>query len=129
MAAFEGPGQGTVLEDQGVTMTPDWHGPVSTVLDASALEDVVLLGVSLGGCLAVRAASFEPRVTRVIAFDAMTDFLACMLRQLPPTGARIMRPRVRIKARWIVNRVARSIARRRPVVDWGLGQAMHVFGC
>ena len=128
VVAFEGPGQGTVLEDQGLTMTPEWHGPVSAVLDAFALEDVALLGISLGGCLAVRAAAFEPRVTRVIAFDAMTDFFACMLRQLPPTGARIMRTLVRVKARRIVNRVARTIARRRPVVDWGLGQAMHVFG-
>ena len=96
---------------------------------AFALDEVVLLGISLGGCLAVRAAALEPRVTRVIAFDAMTDFLACMLSQLPPSGASIMRTLVRIEARWIVNRVARFIARRRPVVDWGLGQAMHVFGC
>ena len=67
VVAFEGPGQGTVLEDQRVTMTPAWHGPVSAVLDAVALDDVVLLGISLGGCLATRAAAFEPRVTRVIS--------------------------------------------------------------
>jgi len=128
VVAFECPGQGTVLGDQGVTMTPDWHGPVGAVLDAFALEDVVLLGISLSGCLAVRAAAFEPRVTRVIAFDAMTDFFACMLRQLPSTGACFVQTLVRAQARWIVNRVARTMARRRPVVDWGLGQAMNVFG-
>lgn len=129
VVAFEGPGQGAVLEDQRVTMTADWHGPVSAVLDAFALDDVALLGISLGGCLAIRAAAFEPRVSRVIAFDAMTDFLACMMRQLPPAGAGVLQRLVRMRAGWIVNQVARAAARRQPVVDWGLRQAMHVFGC
>ena len=55
--AFEGPGQGAVLEDQRMTMTPEWHGPVAAVLDAFALDDVTLVGISLGGCLAIRAAA------------------------------------------------------------------------
>ena len=33
MVAFDGPGQGAVLEDQHVPMTADWHGPVAAVLD------------------------------------------------------------------------------------------------
>ena len=32
-------------------------------------------------------------------------------------------------ARWIGNRVTQAVARRRPVVAWGLKQAQHVFGC
>ena len=129
VVAFEGPGQGAVLEDQHVTMTSEWHGPVGAVLDAFALDDVTLVGISLGGCLAMRAAAFEPRVTRVIAFDAMTDFFACMLRQLPRAGAGVVQGLVMTRARWIVNRAAQAAALRRPVVDWGLRQAMHVFGC
>lgn len=87
------------------------------------------MGISLGGCLAIRAAAFELRVTRVIAFDAMTDFLACMMRQLPPAGAGVLQRVVRMRARWFVNQLARAAAWRRPVADWGLRQAMHVFGC
>jgi alpha-beta hydrolase superfamily lysophospholipase len=128
VVAFDGPGQGGMLEDQHVPMTADWHRPVTAVLTALGLDDVTLIGVSLGGCLVIRAAAFEPRVTRVIAFDAMTDFFACMLRQPPPTGAWAMRTLVRVQARWIVNRFAQTVAQRQPVVDWGLGQAMHVFG-
>ena len=59
----------------------------------------------------------------------MTDFLACMMRQLPPAGAGVLQTLVRMRARWIVNQAARAAARRRSVVDWGLRQAMHVFGC
>jgi alpha-beta hydrolase superfamily lysophospholipase len=64
---FEGPGQGSVLEEQHAPLTRDWHRPVAAVLDAFRLDDVTLVGISLGGCLAVRAAAFEPRVRRVAA--------------------------------------------------------------
>jgi hypothetical protein len=33
----------------------------------------------MGGCLAIRAASLEPRVQRVIAFDVMLDFFKCVI--------------------------------------------------
>ena len=75
--AFEGPGQVEVLEEGRRSMTPHWHKPVRAVLDGYGLDEVTLLGISLGGCLAIRAAAFERRVKRVIAFDAMTDLLAC----------------------------------------------------
>ena len=36
---------------------------------------------------------------------------------------------VRMRARWVANQVTRAAAQRGAVVDWGLKQAMHVFGC
>ncbi len=75
IVAFEGPGQGSVLEDVGLPMTPDWHLPVRAVLDHLGLANITLVGVSLGGCLAIRAAAHEPRAARVVAFDVLTDFL------------------------------------------------------
>jgi len=32
-------------------LTADWHRPVAAVLDYFGLDDVTLLGFSLGGCL------------------------------------------------------------------------------
>jgi pimeloyl-ACP methyl ester carboxylesterase len=66
---FEGPGQGGALRNHGLTMTHEWEKPVAAVLDFFHLTDVTLIGVSLGGYLAPRAAAFEPRIARVIAFD------------------------------------------------------------
>ena len=31
VVAFEGPGQGTVLEEQGAPLMPEWHRPVTAV--------------------------------------------------------------------------------------------------
>ena len=50
-------------------MSPEWEKPVKTVLDFFRRDAVTLMGFSLGGGLVIRAAAFEPRVRRVIAYD------------------------------------------------------------
>ena len=82
---FDGPGQGTVL-DAGTPMTPDWHRPVAAVLDYFGLSGVTLLGFSLGGCLGLRAAAREPRISRVVAWDVLTDFFEGVTTSLAAAG-------------------------------------------
>jgi len=129
VVAFEGPGQGAVLEDQHAPMIADWHRPVGAVLDAFGLDDVTLVGISLGGCLALRAAAFEPRVRRVVAFDVLFDFFDCMTRQQPRSVAAFARAALAIGADRALDRGLRFRARSQPVVEWGLNRAMQVFGC
>ena len=83
--AFDGPGQGTVL-DAGTPMTPDWHLPVAAILDYFGLSQVTLVGVSLGGCLVIRAAAREPRVARAVAFDVCTDFFQVTTKAFAAAG-------------------------------------------
>lgn len=73
---YEGPGQGSVLRDQGLTFIADWEKPNSAVLDTFLAnhpkpEKIVLLGESLGGYLAPRAVAFDSRIDGVIAYDAI----------------------------------------------------------
>ena len=82
---FDGPGQGTAL-DAGIPMTPDWHQPVSAVLDHFKLTDSTLMGFSLGGSLVVRAAAYEPRISRVLAMDICTDLFEASTRGFAATG-------------------------------------------
>ena len=67
VVAFEGPGQGGALNDSGLHMSADWHKPVKAILDYFKLVRVTHIGLSMGGCLAIRAAAFEDRVERVVA--------------------------------------------------------------
>jgi pimeloyl-ACP methyl ester carboxylesterase len=66
---FDGPGQGAALRRCNLTMTHEWEKPVAAVLDHFDRADVTLVGLSLGGYLAPRAAAFEERITRLVAFD------------------------------------------------------------
>nr|WP_220084754.1 alpha/beta fold hydrolase [Paenibacillus dendritiformis] len=73
---FEGPGQGETLK-KGLTFEPYWEKPVSAILDYFKLEDVCLLGVSWGGYLALRAAAFERRIAKAVAYDVLYDGFDC----------------------------------------------------
>lgn len=126
--AFEGPGQGSALNDAGLPMTPDWHKPVKAVLDYFGLDQVTLAGLSLGGCLVLRAAAQEPRVKRVIAFDILTDFFDVILRQVNPLLRALIKTQLHLRAAPIVNAIVEGAAGKSPVAEWGMQHGMHVTG-
>ncbi|WP_310528891.1 alpha/beta fold hydrolase, partial [Nocardioides sp.] len=128
VVAFEGPGQGGALEEAGLPFEVEWEHPVAAVLDHYALSDVSVLGISLGGGLAVRAAAFEPRVRRLICDDILFDFLDVSLHQLPAVPRAALTGLLRAGADRAVDTLVHRAMRRSPVLDWGLHQGMHVFG-
>jgi len=71
---FDGPGQGEARRKHGIAFDYRWERPTSAVLDYFNLNDVTLLGVSMGGYLCFRAAAFEPRIKRVIASSVAYDY-------------------------------------------------------
>jgi alpha-beta hydrolase superfamily lysophospholipase len=85
---YEGPGQGAVLREQGLIMQADWEKPNAAVLDAFLSnhpkpQKIVLLGESLGGYLAPRAAAFDARIDGVVEYDIWYDGYAIATRHVP----------------------------------------------
>ncbi|MBU8922659.1 MAG: alpha/beta hydrolase [Bacteroidales bacterium] len=76
--AFEGPGQGGARREYDLAFDHEWEKPVAAILDFFTLDDVTLLGISMGGWLCLRAAAFESRITRVIADGHAHDYMQCM---------------------------------------------------
>jgi pimeloyl-ACP methyl ester carboxylesterase len=128
VVAFEGPGQGAALRKYGLAMTHEWERPVKAVLDHYGLDDVTLLGISLGGYLALRAAAFEPRISRVIAFNIIYDFFEVTVRRGGWAFETILRLSTSLGLRFPLNPLARLRMRRDPFVAWGLHQGMSVLG-
>ena len=126
--AFDGPGQGGALDEAGLPMTAEWHKPVSAVLDYFEVEEVALVGLSLGGCLVLRAAASEPRVERVVAYDIFTNLLDIDLRQTNALLRGFLKVLLRLRAARILNWMVAQVAGRSPVVQWGIQQGMHVTG-
>ena len=87
VVAFDGPGQGGARAIHGLTFDHDWEKPVKAVLDHYGLDRVALVGMSMGGYWAIRAAGREPRVERVVAWAPVYDWLA----QLPAFARPIVR--------------------------------------
>lgn len=80
-ALVNGPGQGSTLRLDGVPTIPDYERPVSAVVDYLETRDDVdgdrlgLLGVSMAGYYAPRAAAFEPRFKACVIWGALFDVL------------------------------------------------------
>jgi pimeloyl-ACP methyl ester carboxylesterase len=88
--AFDGPGQYGALHRDGLVFRPDWEKVVSCAVDFALTQPdvdphkIVLMGVSMGGVLAPRAAAFEPRLAALVANDGIYDFGALVLASFPP---------------------------------------------
>ena len=86
---FDGPGQGAALLEQGLTLRHDWEAVVTPVVDflvGRADVDpvaIALMGLSLGGYLAPRAAAYEHRLAACIADCGSYDMYAAALQRIP----------------------------------------------
>ncbi|WP_194926463.1 alpha/beta hydrolase family protein [Catenulispora pinisilvae] len=77
--AFDGPGQGSTIREQGLHFRPDWEAVVTPVVDfVLALPEVdaarvALIGTSMGGYLAARAVAFDHRLAACVLHDGVYD--------------------------------------------------------
>ena len=126
--AFDGPGQGGALDESGLPMTAEWHKPVAAILDYFEVERATLIGMSLGGCLVMRAAALEPRIERVVAYDIFTNGLDITLRQAPALLRGLLKVLLSLRAANVLNWMLARVGMRSPVVQWGLLEGMHVTG-
>jgi pimeloyl-ACP methyl ester carboxylesterase len=77
---FEGPGQGGVIRKQKIPFRFDWEKVVTPVVDYALTRDkeidsnrIALMGISMGGYLAARAAAFEHRIAACILYNGVYD--------------------------------------------------------
>jgi dienelactone hydrolase len=84
---YEGPGQGEPLRKYGLKYIGEWEKPNTAVLDEflhthAKPSKIVLIGMSMGGYFAPRAAAFEERIDGVVAYDTCYDFSEATSRVL-----------------------------------------------
>ena len=90
---FDGPGQGAARHLDGLVFRPDWENVVTPVLDWVMARPEVdqsrvgLLGLSMGGLLAPRAAAFEHRLAACVAVDGVYELGSTVLSHFPGSRA------------------------------------------
>lgn len=124
---FEGPGQGGVMRNQGKHFTYKWEKPVTTVLDYCNINDVTIIGASLGGMLAPRAAAYEKRIKRVIAWSIFPDFLSVVLSTMSDCEQKIVRLLVKLHASAIIDFITNLSCKKDATVDWGVKHGMYAY--
>jgi hypothetical protein len=95
--SFDGPGQGGMLVEHGVTMRPDFENVLTPVVDWLLRQpfadpgQVMLVGRSLGGYLAPRGASGERRIAALVCDPGQFDFTSRFKSMFsPPDWDRVL---------------------------------------
>ena len=106
--SFEGPGQGSIIREQGLPFTHEWEKPTKAVLDEFLRRyekpgKIIMIGASLGGYLAPRAAAFDNRIDGVVSFGVLYDFEEAAARRIPDFVKFLINHGYRGSARTLMN--------------------------
>ncbi len=129
---FDGPGMGQTLRLQGLAFRPDWEKVITPVVDFAVKTPgvdsrrIALVGLSMGGALAPRAAAFEKRLKLLICNPGVyewsriyTDFIdqgnpaLASMPERDPQG---------------FNALMAQAAQANPLLKWGLVDSMWKHG-
>ena len=130
---FDGPGMPGPRHHQGLVFRPDWENVITPVVDfAETLPEVnnsriALLGLSMGGILAPRAAAFEHRLAALIAVDGLYDLGQTSVRNIPGTREEAERL-LRAQAAPELDAAFEQIMTRDPIARWAINHGMYVMG-
>jgi alpha-beta hydrolase superfamily lysophospholipase len=125
---FEGPGQGESIYKQGIPFTPEWHKPVGAILDYFHLEDVAIMGISLGSILCKLAAAKERRIKYVCSVGIQTDLYESTLAKAPKELKDKIEQMMDQGNKDEVNKILYQIMDASPMHEWYFNQGLLVFG-
>jgi pimeloyl-ACP methyl ester carboxylesterase len=125
---FEGPGQGAVIREQHLPFRHDWEKVVTPVVDYLETRPevdpkrIVLMGISLGGYLAPRAAAFEHRLAACIANDGLfsNQFGSIGRKLFPGSDEDFHNPVIREK-------FIRDIMTKHTGVRWAIENGLYTY--
>jgi pimeloyl-ACP methyl ester carboxylesterase len=128
--AYDGPGQGAVIREQGITFRPDWENVLGPVMDFAAAHPAIdptaiaHFGYSLGAYLVARTATVDDRAAALILDDGLLDFHQAYVNAIPgPVMKLIKRKRDRIP-----NILLQLMTRFNTQARWGLNNGMWTIG-
>lgn len=128
---FEGPGQSAMLRDYGVNFITEWEKPLMRVLDHARWEAPeidgcrrVLIGISMGGMLALRAASRDKRIHAAVCHCGFFSMENAALMRLPAPA----RWAYRLGMKGLFDSLAVFASSRDMDRRWALDHGKWVFG-
>jgi alpha-beta hydrolase superfamily lysophospholipase len=130
--AVDGPGQGSTLRLQGLPFRPDWEKVITPFVDwLVARPDVEagaigLIGLSMGGALAPRAAEFEPRLAFLVADPGVSNWSATFFRTLNRISPMIVR--LSRSNPGALDALMTTAGKLSPFLRWGMTDSMWKHG-
>lgn len=132
---FDGPGQYGPIHRERLPFRPDWEKVVTPVVDFALTlpgidpDKIALMGISLGGYLAPRAAAFEKRIAALVANDGVYDYgIANLGGNVSPEQLPVIESMIRAPEAPELDAKLEEEKKSSPVADWALTHGMFVTG-
>ncbi|MHA1947336.1 MAG: alpha/beta fold hydrolase [Candidatus Hodarchaeales archaeon] len=125
---FDGPGQGEAIYKYNKPFILEWEKPVKTILDYFELNNVTLIGTSFGGWFVLRAAAFDDRISRIIAFNIIYDYFECFLAKKSRLVKYSFKFLLKIRAGKIINFIIRKQMSKDIMIEWLVNFGSYVNG-
>lgn len=132
--AFDGPGQYGPLHREGLVFRSDWEKVITPVVDYALKQPgvdpkrIALMGISMGGVLAPRAAAFEHRLAALIANDGVYDFSAAFRSTVPPEKWEPFVRALTAQSAPQIDQLLEGAAKKSPTVRWSQSHGMWATG-
>jgi len=129
----DGPGMGQTLRLQGLPFRPDWERVITPVVDYAVSQPgvdparIALVGISMGGALAPRAAAFEHRLKLLVANPGVLEWsrvVTGFITERIPQAADLPE-----KDPAAFNVLMDRIISENPFMRWGMRDTMWKHGC
>ena len=88
---------------------------------------MTIIGISLGGYLAPRAAAFDKRITKVVAWSVFPCFQDVIVGMQKPAIQKMFYLFMKLRARPLINFVFGKKAKKEPVIDWGIKHGCYAY--
>lgn len=124
---FDGPGQGHVPR-QGIYFQANYEEAVAAVLDYFDLKAVDAIGISWGGSFVLRAAAFENRIKRLIAFDIFYDAMDTLRLHSTRLEFATLQLLLALRQKRWINRIIQQKATESINFQWFLDNGCSVTG-
>jgi pimeloyl-ACP methyl ester carboxylesterase len=131
---FDGPGQFGPIHRERLPFRPDWEKVVTPVIDFALKQPgvdpkrIALMGVSMGGELAPRAAAFDKRIAALVANDGLYDYAASYFSTVPPTQRAGFEAMIKAEHAPAVDQMLAGIMKASPTARWAFIHGMYSFG-
>jgi pimeloyl-ACP methyl ester carboxylesterase len=131
---FDGPGQYGPIHRERMPFRTDWEKVVTPVVDFALTltsvnpEKIALMGVSMGGVLAPRAAAFEKRISALIANDGLYDFGAPQMAGVPADEREAFITALNQKEAPELDRMLEKSMNKSPTSKWAGEHSKFVMG-
>ena len=132
--AFDGPGQFGPIHREGLVFRPDWEKVITPVIDFLLKQPgvdpkrIALMGRSLGGELAPRAAAFEKRIAALIANDGLYDYSAGPLSRVPQERRATFVASLKAEHAPDLDATFEAAMKTSPTTRWAFSHGMYATG-